>query len=102
MLCGVCSSDQLCDDCLETSFARLTGVMDCRAATWVSQLAARRRRPWMPWPLDSERVRIAANPWVEDLTRDIRLRARLVDELLRWAARRWAAIAGCPLAGTRL
>lgn len=89
MVCEGCSTDRLCDACVENDFARLTGVMDCRAATWVAELVARRRGPWVPWPRDSERVRAAAVRWVADLTRDPRLRARLIDELLRWAERRW-------------
>lgn len=68
---------------------QLKGVAANRGHTWVAELAARRREPWAPWPVDSAKVREAAARWVEDLTRDERLRDRLIDELVRWAAKRW-------------
>lgn len=88
MTCG-CTIDRRCDACVENAFAQLKGVVACRADTWVAELAARRREPWMPWPVDSARVREAAVSWVSDLADDARLRERLIDELVRWAAKRW-------------
>ena len=63
----------------------------CRADTWVSELAIRRRAPWVPWPLDSVKVRQHAVGRVVDLSRDLRLRDLLATELISWAAKQWDA-----------
>ncbi|MEO8844576.1 MAG: hypothetical protein ABI591_20880 [Kofleriaceae bacterium] len=88
MTCS-CVRDQLCDSCIDAMFAHLRGTAACRGERWSDELAARRRGPWILWPVDSERVRIAALERVEDLTRDPRLRERLSAELVGYAAKRW-------------
>lgn len=86
--CG-CTIDRLCDSHVEDGFAQLRGVAANRGEHWADDLATQRRAAWTPWPVDSERVRVAAIVKVEDLTRDERLRERLAVEVVAWAARRW-------------
>ena len=91
MFADCCAIDQLCDTCLGAIFATLRGVAMCRADTWVSELAIRRRAPWVPWPVESTKVREHAVGRIADLSRDVRLRDLLATELISWAAKQWDA-----------
>lgn len=88
MDCG-CAQDGLCNGCLEALWMQLKGVAACRGDTWCNQLSQARREPWVPWPSNSARVRAVAMTWVDDLTRDVRLREKLAAEIERCAAERW-------------
>ena len=81
--------DALCDACVDAMFAHLRGTAACRGERWATDLAARRRAPWIPWPVDNGHVLELAAGRVKDLTRDPRLRALLAAELVAYAARRW-------------
>ena len=70
-------------------FAHLRGVAANRGEHWANAHALARRSPWIPWPVESEKVRSMAVHRIADITRDPRLQSKLVDELVRWAARRW-------------
>ena len=89
MFADCCAVDQLCDRCLNAMLAHLRGVAANRGERWAGELALQRRAPWTPWPLDSAKVREHAIRRVSDLSRDVRLRERLADEAVRYAARRW-------------
>lgn len=89
-MCG-CPSDQLCKLCLEGRFAQLRGVAACRGEAWAEDMRDVRGAP-IDWPVDSEKMRRIAERKVEDLARDPRLAKMLADELVRWAAKRWASV----------
>jgi hypothetical protein len=89
-----CPSDKLCDAHVDAMFAHLRGVAANRGAHWANELQLARRQPWTPWTVDSERVRAMAVTRIADITRDPRLQVKLVDELVRWAAKRWDELGG--------
>lgn len=78
--------------CRDGLFSQLRGTAACRGEGWAAELAEKRRDPWVPWPAGSAKVREAAVVRVADLTRDLRLREQLVDELIAWASKRWNAM----------
>lgn len=88
-VCG-CPSDALCAVCLEGRFAQLRGVAACRGERWADELRDVRGAPAV-WPVESEKVRRLAAVKVADLARDRRLLEMLRNELVTWAAKRWAS-----------
>jgi hypothetical protein len=94
-VCG-CPSDRLCALCLDGRWAQLRGVAACRGEAWADELAGVRGAP-RDWPVDSEKMRALARRRVKDLARDPRLLEMLTDELVRYAAKRWAQGRSAPL-----
>jgi hypothetical protein len=86
-VCG-CPSDALCTLCLDGRFAQLRGVAACRGEAWADDLAQTEYRNH-PWPVGSEKMRTIARAKVADIARDPKLLEMLVDELVKWAEKRW-------------
>ncbi len=91
MLADCCAMDQLCDRCLGAMFAHIRGAAANRGERWATELATERQAPWMPWPIDSPKVREHAVQRVADLSRDARLRELLATEAIAYAAKCWNA-----------
>lgn len=94
--CG-CVRSSLCDACLAQSYGWHAGTAACRGEAWALKVA-RSIAPHEPWPM-TPKARQIAERWVSDLADDARLRVQLGEQVLTYAARRWAQLAIEPARG---